>query len=143
LFFGKEFQLCALIKKNGRCSIAKFKSSKKSKNMKKQKKQDSDPNFEAMKSLVASFQILAQKAHEQYAPLVEELIASNIKDEKAIQRLLDGILDFCCDGKMLILFKKLCRYFYYINPSATADYVEIYREMWDDEYVSPARAALN
>ena len=34
---------------------------------------------------------------------------------------------------ILQLYKKLCRHYYYINPAATADYVNIYREMWDSE----------
>ena len=47
--------------------------------------------------------------------------------------LLDGLLDFCGTEKMLSLFKKLCRYYWKINPNATAEYVNIYRKLWDSE----------
>ncbi len=43
------------------------------------------------------------------------------------------MLDFCFDDKMLLLYKKLCRYYYDINPEATVSYVYAYREMWDEQ----------
>ena len=49
-----------------------------------------------------------------------------------IDHILDGLLDFCFDESILLLFKKLCRYYLNINPIATADYINFYREMWDD-----------
>ncbi len=43
------------------------------------------------------------------------------------------MLGFCFDEDMLLLFKKLCRHYFRIDPAATADYVHTYREMWDEE----------
>ena len=43
------------------------------------------------------------------------------------------ILDFCAYEPALVLFKKLCRHYFDIDPAATADYVRFYREMWDSE----------
>ena len=34
---------------------------------------------------------------------------------------------------MVDLFKRLCRYYYTLDPAATADYVHSYRGMWDSE----------
>jgi len=42
------------------------------------------------------------------------------------------MLDFCFDAKVLDLYKKLCRYYFEIDPGATASYVNAYREMWDE-----------
>jgi len=47
--------------------------------------------------------------------------------------LLDGILDFCFDADMLLLYKKLCRYYFNIDPVATVSYINFYREMWDSD----------
>jgi hypothetical protein len=33
----------------------------------------------------------------------------------------------------LLLYKKLCRHYYAIDPAASAAYVHAYREMWDSE----------
>jgi hypothetical protein len=32
----------------------------------------------------------------------------------------------------LSLYKKLCRYYFKINPEVTASYVYAYRDMWDE-----------
>ncbi len=43
------------------------------------------------------------------------------------------MLDFCFDDEMLALYKKLCRYYFDIDPAATVSYVSFYREMWENE----------
>jgi len=35
----------------------------------------------------------------------------------------------------LRLYKKLCRYYFHINPNATVKYVDAYRELCDSERV--------
>ncbi len=35
---------------------------------------------------------------------------------------LDGLLDFCFDPEALLLYRKLCRYYFTIDPVATAFY---------------------
>jgi len=43
------------------------------------------------------------------------------------------MLNFCFDQGMLELFRKLCRYYFAIDPEATVSYVLAYREIWDEE----------
>lgn len=88
---------------------------------------------EAFKIWIERSNALARQAVELYQPEVEQLISSQTTDEHQIQRTLDYLLDFCFDAQMLLLFKKLCRYYWDINPQATADYINSYREMWDEE----------
>jgi hypothetical protein len=76
---------------------------------------------------------LAKQALWQYGAVVDSIISTH-NDQNQIEHTLDGMLDFCFDAEMLVLYKKLCRYYYNINPEATVDYVNIYREMWDNEY---------
>jgi hypothetical protein len=83
--------------------------------------------------LAAQIQALHQQAYISYVPQVEYLISHGVKDDITIQRLLDELLDFCGDENVLLLYKKLCRYYWDINPQATADYINIYRETWDYE----------
>ena len=86
-----------------------------------------------IKALAEQMQALNKQAYEAYKPEVERLIKAQIKDEKAIQHLLDGLMDFAHDAQILLLFKKLCRYYWTINPTSTAEYVQLYRVMWDSE----------
>lgn len=61
------------------------------------------------------------------------IIATRSRDARHIEHTLDHLLDFACHPDGLVLYKSLCRYYYTIDPAATADYVGFYREMWDSE----------
>jgi hypothetical protein len=69
----------------------------------------------------------------QYTPVVERIISTRSRDTHHIQHTLDHLLDFACHPAGLVLYKALCRYYYTIDPAATADYINYYREMWDSE----------
>ena len=64
---------------------------------------------------------------------MDAVIAEECQEPEQIEHLLDGLLDFCFDSKILLLYKKLCRYYLEINPVATAEYINFYRDMWDSE----------
>jgi hypothetical protein len=99
-----------------------------------QKKKDTLGPF---RELAEKMQRLTAQAIGDYAPEVEAVIKEKSRDIKRIERLLDGLLDFAFNPDVLILYKKLCRYYYFIDPVATASYVNAYREMWDEENPPP------
>jgi len=76
---------------------------------------------------------IQERGVAQYTPVVEHIIASRTRDARHIQHTLDHLLDFACHPAGLQLYKSLCRYYYTIDPAATADYINYYREMWDSE----------
>lgn len=76
---------------------------------------------------------IQELAVAQYTPIVEQIIATRSRDAHHIQHTLDYLLDFACHPAGLALFKKLCRYYFTLDPVATADYVNFYREMWDSD----------
>jgi len=87
-----------------------------------------------LKPLIEAHQQLVVQAHQLYKPEVERLINSKTKDDNEIQHLLDYLLDFAFHDNILILYKKVCRYYWDINPQATASYINYYREIWDENY---------
>lgn len=91
--------------------------------------------------LAGDAQRLARQAEQQYAAEVEAILKVQSRDLQRIERCLDGILDFCFDDGMLSLYKKLCRYYFAIDPEATASYVQAYREMWDEQ--EPDKGSLD
>ena len=91
--------------------------------------------IEEIKDLIVVQQNMARQALSEYSVFVENIIVSNTTDQNRIEHTLDGILDFCFDADMLLLFKKLCRYYFTINPLATALYINIYREIWSDDSI--------
>lgn len=70
-----------------------------------------------------------------YEPVVNSIITGRSTDIRHIEQTLDGLLGFagCDSGRRL--FKTLCRHYWKIDPTATASYIQRYREMWDaDRY---------
>jgi hypothetical protein len=101
--------------------------------MKSKKKPRVDDLIKSIGELARARTQLANQAEQQYALEVEALLKAQSRDPGRIEHLLDGILDFCFDSEMLRLYKKLCRYYFKIDPKATASYVYAYRAMWDAE----------
>ena len=75
---------------------------------------------------------LHQKAYEVYLPLVEDVCSRSVSEDE-LSHLLDYLLDFACDEKMLGLYKKLCRRYLYVYPDCIKFYIEAYREMWGED----------
>jgi hypothetical protein len=82
--------------------------------------------------LIKIRRVLSRNAAKQYSLEVDAILQAQSRDTSRIERCLDGMLDFCFDDKVLALYKKLCRYYFDINPKATVFYVNAYREMWDE-----------
>jgi len=93
-----------------------------------------DSLVEELLPIIESRNMLAREAEAVYAAQVDDIIRRKCKDVRHIELTLTYMLDFCFDDRMLALFKKLCRYYYQIDPIATASYIYFYRDMWDDEY---------
>lgn len=96
-----------------------------------------DPEYAALLDSISKIAMLFvgldAQAVSAYEPIVNDIIDSRSRDEMEIQRTLDGMLGFCGNQSVLQLYKKLCRYYLPINPAATADYVQFYREHWAPE----------
>lgn len=99
----------------------------------KEKKSRRDDLAQRIGELAEGVQNLARKAVRQYSTEVEAILKVQSRDIRRIEQCLDGMLDFCFDDAMLVLYKKLCRYYYDIDPQAAASYVYAYREMWDEQ----------
>lgn len=94
---------------------------------------DYDPFLQSMSAIAEEMRGLHTLAIAQYTPVVETIIATCCRDARHIEHTLDRLLDIACRPAGLELFKTLCRYYYPIAPTATADYIHAYREMWDTE----------
>ncbi len=90
-------------------------------------------SMRAIHTLVGSLRDLQRQAAQQYLPVVEEILRTGSRDTQHIERTLDGLLDFCGHEPVLQLYKRLCRHYWDIDPTATAEYVNAYRETWDSD----------
>jgi hypothetical protein len=101
--------------------------------MKRETESRMDELVKRVGKLAEAAQGLARIAVRQYSVEVEAILKARSRDSRCIERCLDGMLDFCFDHEMLLLYKKLCRYYFDVDPEATASYVHTYREMWDEK----------
>ena len=92
-----------------------------------------DDAMEAISILVGSVLDLQQRAAQQYLPVVDEIVRTRSRDVQLIEHTLDGLLDSCGHEPVLQLYKRLCRHYWDIDPAATADYVNSYRDYWDSD----------
>lgn len=89
--------------------------------------------FTQLSALATRIHALQSQSVQLCAAEVAQLIASNSRNQNRIEHLLDRLLDCACLPEGLTQFKKLCRYYYLMNPQATAVYINAYRELWDSE----------
>jgi hypothetical protein len=89
--------------------------------------------IQAIHTLANSMRDLQRQAAQQYLPVVDDILRTRSRDTQHIEHTLDGLLDFCGHEPVLQLYKKLCRHYWDINPVATADYINAYREYWDSD----------
>ena len=102
--------------------------------MKSKAKPRMDDLVQSIGEIARAGRRLARQAEKQYTPEVEDILRTRCCDSRRIELLLDGMLDFGFDAAMVRLYKKLCRYYFEIDPRATVSYVYAYRDMWDEEW---------
>lgn len=92
-----------------------------------------EATFKEILILARGLRDLQQQAAQQYQPVVDDILRTRSRDIQQIEHTLDGLLDFCGHEPMLRMYKDLCRHYWDIDPTATADYIKAYREHWDND----------
>lgn len=92
-----------------------------------------DQAVEAIGAVAVQLPRICAEAAQLYDQEVECIVGSGNRDVRRIERALDGLLDFAFDEACLELFRRLCRHYWDIDRTATAEYVYTYREMWDSD----------
>ena len=100
---------------------------------------DYDELLSSVKELAVGLQALHRLAVEQSTPIVEGILRSRSRDVRHIEQTLDRLLDHCGYEPAVLLYRRLCRRYWEIDPLATVSYVNAYRELWDSpEQEQPA-----
>lgn len=66
-------------------------------------------------------------------PEVEYILNHKIKDANRIENALDRLFDYLDDDDALLLYRKLCRHYWFIDKEATKDYIQFYIDEYDPE----------
>ena len=76
--------------------------------------------------------ILHEKAYREYLGLVENLCDNPGASENEVGLMLDYLLEFCGNDKVLDLYKRVCRTFYKKYPECIVRYIMWYQEEYED-----------
>ena len=89
--------------------------------------------------LVQDISAIAQRLKElhndaviAYTPLVQELCAKKATQNE-VERMLDRLLMYAGDERMLKLYKQVCRAYWNLYPESIAYYIMEYRKEYDRE----------
>lgn len=88
--------------------------------------------FELAKKIVDLQKEAVKQVLAYWKPEAEYIIISHSVDIERIEHTLDALCEVAFDEEVLLVFKKLCRYYYSFNPLSTAEHINLYREMWDN-----------
>lgn len=75
---------------------------------------------------------LHDRAVEAYRPLVDDICNRKAKMDE-VEHLLTWMFDFVENEQMLLLYKKVCRAYFYTYPETVAFYILEYRKRYDRE----------
>jgi hypothetical protein len=91
----------------------------------------SDYDPESIFVLVAALRKAMKRKAAHYTPIARQLIRSRSANIQEIEHTLDHLLDVACIPEGLAPFEALCRYYFTLDPAASAEYTDFYRKMWD------------
>ena len=76
---------------------------------------------------------LQEEAYYAYRFLVDELCKNTNATENEVGLMLDYLLTFCGNEKVLELYKKVCRTYFNKYPVMISKYIEWYREEYEPD----------
>ena len=87
--------------------------------------------LEAAKETVEALNKLTDQALAQYTALVDSAVAGHITDERELEHIMDGLLDFGDDLRFLEIYKRLCRHIFYKHPQMVGEHIYLWRMQFD------------
>ena len=92
-----------------------------------------DQILKDLKLISEQHQQIYDHAYKVYTDAVNSMVSVLLPDERQVEQLLDGLLDFCDDNRFLKLYKKLCRHVYALYPHLVTEYVQLYHSEYEEQ----------
>ena len=89
--------------------------------------------IEDVEAIERKIKELHDLAYVQYSQLADAVLVGNLTDEKQIEHILDGIIDFGDDLRFLELTKKLCRHICCRYPQLVGSFASMYRLIFEEK----------
>jgi hypothetical protein len=99
-------------------------------------KEKADSKFDdlvkQLEPLIQQMKTIQDHAVVVYTPLVDDL-CNRMATKNEVERMLDWLLMFAGNERMLQLYKQVCRAYWKIYPESIAFYIMDYRKEYDPE----------
>lgn len=92
----------------------------------------SEKFYQDIAKIAEAIDALHRRAVTAYTPLVEDICSREATNDE-VDHLLTWMFDFVGNEDMLLLFKKVCRKYFYKYPETIAFYIMEYRKEYDRE----------
>ena len=76
---------------------------------------------------------LQDTAFSQYTALVGQVLENQIIEERQLEQIMDGLLDFCDEDRFVALYRTLCRHIYPQHPQLVEEHISLFREQFNDK----------
>ena len=76
---------------------------------------------------------LQDTAFSQYTALVGQVLENQIIEERQLEQIMDGLLDFCDEDRFVALYRNLCRHIYPQHPQLVEEHISLFREQFNDK----------
>lgn len=90
-----------------------------------------DQTMKEIRDAVESISSLRNSAYSHYRDLVDLVLKDKITDERWIEEIMDGLLDFCDEQRFFELYRSLCRHIYYRYPQLVGEHVSLFRAQFE------------
>ena len=94
--------------------------------------QDVEKLVKDLEPLIQQMKIINDHAVVAYTPLVDDLCRRKASQNE-VELMLDYLLMFAGDDRMLALYKRVCRTFWQTYPESIAFYIMEYRKEYDPD----------
>ena len=94
--------------------------------------QDVEKLVKDLEPLIQQMKIINDHAVVAYTPLVDDLCRRKASQNE-VELMLDYLLMFAGDDRMLALYKRVCRTYWQTYPESIAFYIMEYRKEYDPE----------
>jgi len=94
--------------------------------------QDIEKLIKDLEPLIQQMKIINDHAVVAYTPLVDD-ICRREASQNEVELMLDYLLMFAGDDRMLAIYKRVCRTFWQTYPESIAFYIMEYRKEYDPE----------
>lgn len=92
---------------------------------------DYQNTLEELKDIVEGIGKLREAAYAKYSELISQVLENQITDEQQLEQIMDGLCDFCDEGRFIELYRSLCRHIYYQYPQLVGEHVTLFRALFE------------